>query len=116
MRFKIVFFFYIKISHFSKLNKKLFFKKQSKVSNILDGTGGGDDLDAWMKSRMLLKPDDQLDLTDAELSEEIPKVLQSENSNVIKNLVIYNFSDGEYVLVRTFFFLCKKVISMRLNI
>lgn len=66
----------------------------------MDGIGGGDEFDAWMKSRMLLKPDDQVELTEAELSEEIPKVLQSETSTVQKNLVIYSFNEGEYVLVR----------------
>lgn len=52
-----------------------------------------------MKSRALLKPDDQLELTEAELNEEISKVLTIQNTNVVKNLVIYSFTEGGYVPV-----------------
>ena len=38
-----------------------------------------------------------MDLTDAELSEEVPKVLTSENRNVPQNLVIYSFKEGTYI-------------------
>ncbi|KAL9692600.1 hypothetical protein quinque_005527 [Culex quinquefasciatus] len=34
-----------------------------------------DEFESWVKSKQLLKPDDQLDLTEAELGEEIPKLL-----------------------------------------
>lgn len=51
-----------------------------------------------MKSRQLVKPDDQLDLTDAELAEEVTKVLTPTNTNVLRNLVVYNFKLGEFVL------------------
>ncbi|EDV55380.2 dynein intermediate chain 2, ciliary isoform X2 [Drosophila erecta] len=70
--------------------------------NKTDGAGGGggdaDDFEAWMKSRQLLKPDDQLDLTEAELGEEITKVLTPTNTNIIRNLVVYSFKEGEFVL------------------
>lgn len=62
------------------------------------GAGGdGEDFDSWQKSKQLLRPDDQMDLTDAELSEEVPKVLTSENRNVPHNLVIYSFKEGTYI-------------------
>lgn len=65
------------------------------------GDGGGDDdFDAWMKSRQLLKPDDQLELTEAELAEEITKVLTVTNTNVLHNLVVYSFKEGTFVNVR----------------
>lgn len=51
----------------------------------------------WNKA--LIRPDDQLDLTEAELSEEVQKSLSSENTNVIRNLVVYSFKEGHYVLV-----------------
>lgn len=60
---------------------------------------GSDECESWMKSRQLNKPDDQLDLTEAELNEEIPKVLTTENTNIVKNLVIYSFKDGCFVNV-----------------
>lgn len=53
-----------------------------------------------MKSRQLLKPDDQLELTEAELSEEITRVLTVTNTNVIHNLVVYSFKEGTFVKVK----------------
>lgn len=53
----------------------------------------------WMRSRQSIRPDDQLDLNEAELSEEITKVLQTDNTNYKKNLVIYSFKEGGYVEV-----------------
>lgn len=59
-----------------------------------------------MKSRQLIKPDDQLDLTEAELNEEVSKVLTAQNMNILKNLVVYSFKEGAYVPVRiSYFFL-----------
>ncbi|ALC41273.1 CG9313 [Drosophila busckii] len=76
-------------------------KKKNRTSKTKLGEGGGggdaDDFDAWMKSRQLVKPDDQLDLTEAELGEEVIKVLTPTNTNVVRNLVVYSFKEGEYV-------------------
>lgn len=60
---------------------------------------GTDDCESWMKARQLVRPDDQLDLTEAELNEEIPKILTTSYSNVVKNLVVYSFKDGCFVNV-----------------
>uniref|UniRef100_W8AIE2 Dynein intermediate chain 2, ciliary n=2 Tax=Ceratitis capitata TaxID=7213 RepID=W8AIE2_CERCA len=73
--------------------------KSVSKSNIKDGGGDADDFDAWIKSRQLLKPDDQLDLTEAELGEEITKVLTTTNTNVIQNLVVYSFKESAFVQV-----------------
>ncbi|XP_030376775.1 dynein intermediate chain 1, axonemal [Scaptodrosophila lebanonensis] len=59
--------------------------------------GDSEDFDPWTKSRQLAKPDDQLDLTEAELGEEFTKVLTPTNTNVIRNLVVFSFKEGEYV-------------------
>ncbi|XP_037895321.1 dynein intermediate chain 1, axonemal [Glossina fuscipes] len=64
-----------------------------------EGAGDADDLDAWIKSRQLLKPDDQLELTEAELGEEITKVLTPTNTNVVLNLVVYSFKEGTFVKI-----------------
>ncbi|KAL1397518.1 hypothetical protein pipiens_002512 [Culex pipiens pipiens] len=56
-----------------------------------------DEFESWVKSKQLLKPDDQLDLTEAELGEEIPKLLSTENRHLPRNLVIYDFREGAYV-------------------
>lgn len=71
--------------------------KQISKSNLTDG--GGEE-DSW--NRQLVKPDDQLELTEAELNEEVPKVLSSDNTNVSRNLVIYSFKEGGFVLVFRF--------------
>lgn len=67
------------------------------------GPGGqgldAEEFEAWARSRQLLKPDDQMELTDAELCEEIPKVLSAENRHLPQNLVIYSFKDGGYIPV-----------------
>lgn len=60
---------------------------------------GTEECESWMKARQLIRPDDQLDLTEAELNEEIPKVLTTSYSNVVKNLVVYSFKDGCFVNV-----------------
>lgn len=60
---------------------------------------GTDDCESWMKARQLIRPDDQLELTEAELSEEVPKVLTTSYANVVKNLVVYSFKDGGFVNV-----------------
>ncbi|XP_053964921.1 dynein intermediate chain 2, ciliary [Anastrepha ludens] len=73
--------------------------KSTSKSNLKDGGGDADDLDAWIKSRQLLKPDDQLDLTEAELGEEITKVLTPTNTNVVRNLMIYSFKESAFVQV-----------------
>ncbi|KAI9576754.1 hypothetical protein GQX74_010736 [Glossina fuscipes] len=64
-----------------------------------EGAGDADDLDAWIKSRQLLKPDDQLELTEAELGEEITKVLTPTNTNVVLNFVVYSFKEGTFVKI-----------------
>lgn len=61
-----------------------------------------------MKSRQLSKPEDQLDLTEAELAEEITKVLTPTNTNVVHNLVVYSFKDEAFVPVRIFMEIVKK--------
>jgi dynein intermediate chain 1 len=38
-----------------------------------------------------------MDLSEADLGEEIPKVLTSENKNAPQNLVIFSFRDGGFV-------------------
>nr|XP_057915864.1 dynein axonemal intermediate chain 1-like [Doryrhamphus excisus] len=46
----------------------------------------------------LIKPPDQLDLTDAELKDEITRILTTSNPHAPDNLAYYNFGDGAYKL------------------
>ncbi|XP_055698577.1 dynein intermediate chain 2, ciliary isoform X1 [Phlebotomus papatasi] len=70
---------------------------QQKLGKEMGEVSGNDEYESWMKSRLLQRPEDQLDLTEAELSEEVPKLLTTENTNIVKNLVIYSFKDGGFV-------------------
>uniref|UniRef100_A0A673JDB4 Dynein, axonemal, intermediate chain 1, paralog 2 n=1 Tax=Sinocyclocheilus rhinocerous TaxID=307959 RepID=A0A673JDB4_9TELE len=45
----------------------------------------------WMQGKTLVKPPDQLDLTEAELNEEITRVLTANNPNAPQNVVRYSF-------------------------
>uniref|UniRef100_A0A1Y1K8L0 Uncharacterized protein n=1 Tax=Photinus pyralis TaxID=7054 RepID=A0A1Y1K8L0_PHOPY len=67
--------------------------KKKKVSKAAED----DEFEQWQKSRQLTKPKDQLELTDAELKEIIPRVLQSVNVQQPDNLVQYSFNLGEFV-------------------
>lgn len=83
--------------HFIQLNRASTKPQKSSAGDA--GGGDADDFDTWVKSRQLLKPEDQLDLTEAELSEEITKVLTPTNTNVVHNLVVYSFKEEAFVPV-----------------
>lgn len=55
-----------------------------------------EDGEGFPRSR-LFRPEDQMDLTENELTEEVQKVLSAENHHVPQNLVIYSFKDGGYI-------------------
>uniref|UniRef100_A0A1B0BCG1 Uncharacterized protein n=1 Tax=Glossina palpalis gambiensis TaxID=67801 RepID=A0A1B0BCG1_9MUSC len=88
----------VKIAGGDKLTPKG--KSAAKLAKTgAKGAGDAGDLDAWIKSRQLLKPDDQLELTEAELGEEITKVLTPTNTNVVINFVVYSFKEGTFVKI-----------------
>ena len=45
----------------------------------------------FMHGRQLVKPDDQLDLTEAELKEEFTRILTANNPHAPQNIVRFNF-------------------------
>lgn len=53
----------------------------------------GDDL---MQGKKMVKPDDQLDLTDAQLKEEFTRILTANNPHAPQNIVRFNFKDGTF--------------------
>ncbi len=50
----------------------------------------------WGGPRELLKPEDQLDLTEQELKEEFTRVLTADNPHAPSNIVRYNFKDSSF--------------------
>lgn len=74
--------------------------RYTQRNTVVDGIGDkSDDYEYWLRFQKPLRPDDQIDLTEAELAEEITKQLDTEHKNFPKNLVIYSFKDYGYVPV-----------------
>ncbi|XP_033108789.1 dynein intermediate chain 2, ciliary-like [Anneissia japonica] len=47
----------------------------------------------WMQGKTLIKPDDQLELTETELKEEFTRILTANNPHAPKNIVRYSFKE-----------------------
>ncbi|XP_074036746.1 dynein intermediate chain 2, ciliary isoform X2 [Leptinotarsa decemlineata] len=79
----------------------------SKPKSIIPKTPGkrlvkrdvevNDDLEDWKKAKQLLKPKDQLELTDVELKEIITRLLSTTNPQTPEGLVEFNYAQGEFV-------------------
>ncbi|XP_056587163.1 dynein intermediate chain 2, ciliary-like isoform X2 [Triplophysa dalaica] len=50
----------------------------------------------WMQGKTLVKPPDQLDLTEADLKEEFTRILTANNPHAPQNIVRYNFKESCY--------------------
>uniref|UniRef100_A0A663NAZ9 Dynein axonemal intermediate chain 1 n=1 Tax=Athene cunicularia TaxID=194338 RepID=A0A663NAZ9_ATHCN len=56
----------------------------------------GDGVDEWAAAKTLVKPPDQLELTEAELKEEITRILTANNPHAPQNIVRYSFKKRAY--------------------
>lgn len=86
-------------------------KKSIAIPNKKDAPGGGktkamqalrdnaveedDEFNHW-ETRVLQKPDDQLELTDVELKEEITRVLKANNPHAPQNIVRFSYKEKTY--------------------
>ncbi|CAL8336258.1 unnamed protein product [Merluccius merluccius] len=61
-----------------------------------DGPDQGDGWDEWAQGKALLKPPDQLELTEEELKEEFTKILTANNPHAPQNIVRYSFKERAY--------------------
>ncbi|XP_041915002.1 dynein, axonemal, intermediate chain 1, paralog 2 [Alosa sapidissima] len=61
-----------------------------------DGPDFGDGVDDWLQGKTLVKPPDQLDLTEAELKEEFTRILTANNPHAPQNIVRYSFKERSY--------------------
>ncbi|XP_051960947.1 dynein, axonemal, intermediate chain 1, paralog 2 isoform X2 [Xyrauchen texanus] len=70
-------------------------KANGKKKDDEDGmdTGEGEE---WMQGKTLVKPPDQLELTEAELKEEITRILTANNPHAPQNIVRYSFKESCY--------------------
>ncbi|XP_056179858.1 dynein axonemal intermediate chain 1 isoform X2 [Falco biarmicus] len=56
----------------------------------------GEGLDEWAAAKTLVKPPDQLELTEAELKEEFTRILTANNPHAPQNIVRYSFKERAY--------------------
>jgi len=66
-----------------------------KIRRKEDDETEADPLDL-MEGRQMVKPDDQLDLTEAQLKEEITRVLTANNPHAPQNIVRFSFKEGAF--------------------
>ncbi|XP_054979979.1 dynein axonemal intermediate chain 1 isoform X2 [Sorex araneus] len=65
------------------------------------GTELGEGTDEWAQSKTIVRPPDQLELTDAELKEEFTRILTANNPHAPQNIVRYSFKEGTYKVIGT---------------
>uniref|UniRef100_K7FV26 Dynein axonemal intermediate chain 1 n=1 Tax=Pelodiscus sinensis TaxID=13735 RepID=K7FV26_PELSI len=56
----------------------------------------GEGADEWTSAKTLIKPPDQLELTEAELKEEFTRILTANNPHAPQNIVRYSFKERAY--------------------
>ncbi|XP_062409898.1 dynein, axonemal, intermediate chain 1, paralog 2 [Sardina pilchardus] len=71
-------------------------KTASKKKDDEDGQDFGDGGEDWLQGKTLVKPPDQLDLTEAELKEEFTRILTANNPHAPQNIVRYSFKERSY--------------------
>lgn len=73
-------------------------RKRSKRGDGDDLTeiGDGTEQDDWMQAKTLVKPEDQLELSEAELKEEFTRILTANNPHAPQNIVRYSFKERQY--------------------
>ncbi|KAF1391359.1 hypothetical protein PFLUV_G00041310 [Perca fluviatilis] len=70
-------------------------KAASKKKDEEEGVDTGDGLDEW-SGKALIKPAEQLELTEAELKEETTRILTANNPHAPQNIVRYSFKERSY--------------------
>uniref|UniRef100_A0A8C8S6H7 Dynein axonemal intermediate chain 1 n=1 Tax=Pelusios castaneus TaxID=367368 RepID=A0A8C8S6H7_9SAUR len=71
-------------------------KSTSKKRDEDASTEVGEGADEWTTAKTLIKPPDQLELTEAELKEEFTRILTANNPHAPQNIVRYSFKERAY--------------------
>uniref|UniRef100_UPI0037E7B241 dynein, axonemal, intermediate chain 1, paralog 2 n=1 Tax=Semicossyphus pulcher TaxID=241346 RepID=UPI0037E7B241 len=71
-------------------------KATSKKKEEEEGVDTGDGWDDWSHGKALVKPPDQLELTEAELKEEMTRILTANNPHAPQNIVRYSFKERSF--------------------
>lgn len=70
--------------------------KKLKKRDDDDQTEVGEPGDDFLQGRTLVKPEDQLDLTEAEMKEEFTRILTANNPHAPQNIVRFNFKERTF--------------------
>ncbi|CAF0743555.1 unnamed protein product [Brachionus calyciflorus] len=70
---------------------------QRTIASVRDEGEQEEDDNQW-EAKSLLKPEDQLNLTEVELKEEITRILKANNPNAPQNIVRFNYKEKMYKL------------------
>nr|XP_031841350.1 dynein intermediate chain 2, ciliary isoform X2 [Nomia melanderi] len=79
----------------SKASDRDIMRHMSFVRSRVDFSGAGDM--EWMRGKVFLKPDDQLQLTEEELQEEFARVLTIHNTRIPDSLVEWSWKLKEFI-------------------
>ncbi|XP_075595700.1 dynein axonemal intermediate chain 1 isoform X3 [Balearica regulorum gibbericeps] len=71
-------------------------KAVSKKRDEDVSTEAGEGVDEWVAAKTLVKPPDQLELTEAELKEEFTRILTANNPHAPQNIIRYSFKERAY--------------------
>ncbi|XP_076218244.1 dynein axonemal intermediate chain 1 isoform X2 [Aptenodytes patagonicus] len=71
-------------------------KAVSKKRDEDASTEAGEGVDEWAAAKTLVKPPDQLELTEAELKEEFTRILTANNPHAPQNIIRYSFKERAY--------------------
>ncbi|KAM6227454.1 dynein axonemal intermediate chain 1 isoform 1-T1 [Spheniscus humboldti] len=71
-------------------------KAVSKKRDEDVSTEAGEGVDEWAAAKTLVKPPDQLELTETELKEEFTRILTANNPHAPQNIVRYSFKERAY--------------------
>ncbi|XP_068576512.1 dynein, axonemal, intermediate chain 1, paralog 2 isoform X2 [Cebidichthys violaceus] len=71
-------------------------KAAAKKKDEEEGVDNGDGWDDWSHGKALIKPPDQLELTETELNEKITRILTTNNPHAPQNIVHYSFKERSY--------------------
>ncbi|KAM7006180.1 dynein, axonemal, intermediate chain 1, paralog 2 [Tautogolabrus adspersus] len=71
-------------------------KAACKKKDEEEGVDTGDGWDEWSHGKTLIKPPEQLELTEAELKEEITRILTANNPHAPQNICRYSFKERSY--------------------
>ncbi|CAB4002962.1 Hypothetical predicted protein, partial [Paramuricea clavata] len=69
---------------------------KAKKKEEEDSTQAGDEFDEWTQPKQLIKPSDQLELTEVELKEEFTRILTANNPHAPNNIVRFSHKDKTF--------------------